>query len=155
MSRVPSLHTTILLDSDTLYNDYCQGHPDLQIKVLDAINFRDEKAMKDLFDVYFKGLSLRECLLFLKELSNKKLDIVFDILLEKVKSSTVDFCSGLVISGFEYGEIVSSVREALDSTAQPEIKVELLKSLKLFSKFGEYNECEKLCERKFGIKAHK
>lgn len=155
VSRVPSLRTSALLDSDTLYNDYCQGHSDLKIKILDAINFRNEKVVRGLFEAYFRDLSLRECFLFLGELSNKRLGLVFDILVEKLRPSTVDFCSGLAAAGFEYDEIVGLVRDALGSSVHPEAKVELLKSLKLFSKFGEYKECERLCERDFGIRVYK
>ncbi|ELA41330.1 uncharacterized protein VICG_01570, partial [Vittaforma corneae ATCC 50505] len=155
MSRVPSLRTPVLLDSDTLYNDYCQGQNDLKIKILDAIGFRDEKVQKDLFEAYFRDLPLRECFLFLGELSNKRLGVVFDILVKKVRPSEMDFCGGLVVAGFEYDEIISFVKSSLSSNAHPEIKVELLKSLKVFSKFGEYKECERLCEKDFGIRVCK
>lgn len=150
--RNPSLKSFNLLDSDTLYNDYCYNYPDLKIKILDQIGFKDEKVIKNLFESYFSNLNLRECFVFLKELQSKNLNLVFDILIKKIKSATIDFCSGLAMAGFEYDEIVSFVKECLLSNIHPDIKVELLKSFKLFSKFGEYVEYEKLCEKDFGIR---
>lgn len=155
MNRNPSLKTSILLDYDTLYNDYCQDHTDLKIKVLDAVNYKDRNEMRNLYEILFKDMSLRDCLLFLKETHNKKLDLVFDILIQKIKPSVIDFCTGLVTAGFEYDEILSSVKDSLGSGISPDIKVELLKSLKMFSKHGEYYECERMCEKTFGIKVYK
>lgn len=155
IKRSPSLKTSILLDSDTLYNDYCFEYPDLQIKVLDAINFKDEFMIRELFERYFRDLPLRECVLFLAELTNKKIRMVFNILIKKIKNETIDFCTSLSMAGFEYDEIITEVRNNLNSSSHPEVKVDLLKSLKRFSKFGEYLECEKMCEKNFGIKVYK
>lgn len=155
ISRDPSLKTSVLLDSDTLYNDYCQDYVDLKIKVLDAINYKDKAEMRNLYELLFKDMPLRDCLLFLKEINNKKLEIVFDILVKKIKPSVIDFCTGLAMAGFEYDEILSSVKDSLESSIGPDIKVELLKSLKTFSKHGEYHECERMCEKTFGIRVYK
>lgn len=155
MRRSPSFHTTTLLDSDILYNDYCCEYPDLKIKVLDAINYKDETVLKSLFGAYFSKHSLQECFLFLRELTNKKIGVVFDLLVGKITPSTVDFCTGLVMAGFDYEEIIEELKKCLDSNIHPEIKIELLKSLKLFSKFDEYSECERNCERNFGIRVNK
>ncbi|KAM0681059.1 hypothetical protein GINT2_000842 [Glugoides intestinalis] len=155
MRRSTSFHTTTLLDSDTLYNDYCCEYPDLKIKVLDAIGYKDENVFKSLFVTYFNSHSLQECFLFLAELTNKKIETVFDSLISKITTSTVDFCTGLVMAGFDYEEIIKEVKKSLDSNIHPEVKIELLKSLKLFSKFNEYSECEKNCEKNFGIRVNK
>lgn len=155
MSRVPSLKTSLLLDSDTLYNDYCQGHDDLKLKILDAINFKDEGVVRRLYEACFRHMGLRECFLLLGELNNKKLEFVFDILINKLTDSSMDFCSGLEAAGFEYDEILAAVKRSLDGNVSPDVKIELLKSLRLFSKFGEYRECERLCEKNFGIRIYK
>jgi len=155
MTRDPSLKTSILLDSETLYNDYCQGHNDLKLKILDTINFKDEGVVSSLYEACFGEMTLKECFMLLGDLTNKKLEMVFGLLLKKVTPSSADLCSGLETAGFEYDEIIGAVKEGLNGNIHPETKVELLKSLRLFSRLGEYKECERLCEKNFGIRVYK
>lgn len=154
-NRDPTFKSYVLLDSDSLYNDYCCNYIDLKIKILDIIKYKDNSVLKDLFETYFKAISLRDCLLFIRELSNKNLEMVFDILAKKIEKSGSDFCEGLLQSGFEYEEIISIVKDRLSSNTHPDIKLQLLKNLRSFSKFGEFKECERNCEKNFGIKIYK
>lgn len=153
--RDPSFKSSTLLDSDTLFNDYCFDHADLKIKILDIIKYKDVAVIKGLFESYFNNLSLRDCILFLQELNNKNLNLVFDILANKIENSSMGFCEGLLQAGFEYDEIISTVKDRLISNMHPDLKIHLLRNLKSFSKFGEFTECENFCEKNYGIRIYK
>lgn len=154
-NRDSSFKSSILLDSDTLFNDYCFNQTDLKIKILDVIKYKDESVLKNLFESYFRDLPLRDCIMFLRDLSNKNIELVFDILANKIETSGSGLCEGLLQAGFEYDEIVSTVKDRLLSNIHPDVKLHLLKNLKTFSKFGEFSDCEKLCEKNFGIRIYK
>lgn len=152
MTREPAMRTSQLLDANTLFNDYSYRHPDLSIKILDAINFRDEKVLRELYSKLFSGRSLRDCVIFLREIANKDLGLVIDLLVDK---DCEDLCASLEQAGFQYEEIIQNVTNVLRGVTHPDIKVSLLKSLRRFSKFGEFKEWESYCEKTFGIRIYK
>lgn len=152
MSREPAMRTSQLLDANTLFNDYSYKYPDLSIRILDAINFKDTKVLRDLYAKEFSGKSLRDCVIFLEGIANKDLSLVIDLLIDK---DSDDICASLDQAGFQYGEIIQNVASSLKSATHPDTKVSLLKSLRRFSRFGEFKEWEAYCEKTFGIRIYK
>jgi len=152
MRRVPAMRTPNLLDYNTLFNDYTYNHPDLSLKVLDAVMCKDDKLYREIYQKLFSTKNVRDCILLIKDLSNKDISLVTSFLVE---SSPEDICNLLEQAGFSYEEIIQAIKSALHSTSKPETKIQLLKSLRKFSKFSEFKECEAFCERSFGIKIYK
>lgn len=150
IERDSSLKTNQLLSADTLFNDYCVEYPDLGIKILDAIGYNNKQVLKRLYSQYFEDKSLLQALVFLKEISNKNLNLVFDILIEKLED-THDFCERLQDAGFNQQDIIAHVNNALQGSVHPKTKNILLRSLEKFIGNDKYAESKKYCETAFGL----
>jgi nuclear pore complex protein Nup155 len=162
LRRSKSLNITQLLSADSLFNDYCYKHYDLSIKILDAINFQDKAVIKETYVKYFKLLTLEECFSFLKQITNKDLDIVLDILISKINNepnfcneSEFSFCKKLVDVGFDHKDVVHHIRGILMNHGHPNIKLYLLNDFQGFADFKDFKECKQYCETVCGIKINK
>ena len=109
VERDPSVKTNQLLNAETLFNDYCYEHSDLGIKVLDAVGFGDKKVLRDLYAKYFHDKSLSQCLAFVREIGNKSLELIIDLLVEKLGDSNANdarkFCEKLSRAGFNHKDV--------------------------------------------------
>lgn len=144
-ARDPSIKTNQLLSADVLFNDYCIDHPDLGIKVLDAIGYCKPDVLNKMYKLYFEDKSLSQALVFLSEIKNKELATVFNILLEKSENCN-DFCNKLHQIGFSEDEIIKNVNESFKTAFHPKIVNNLLKSLELFVGMEKTRKIKKYCE---------
>lgn len=150
VERDKSVRTNTLLNPDTLYNDYCVEYPDLGLKVLDAIDYSDKKALKRLYSRYLEDKGLDRSLAFLSELTNKRLELVIDELVGKMGTEE-DFCRKLEASGFADGEIVTQVESSLQRVTHPDTKGRLLRSYERFVGREGSSGARSYCEQAFGF----
>lgn len=149
MERDPLTKTNQLLTADSLFNDYCCNHPDLGIKVLDIVGYGDKKVLRSLYVQHFQDLGLSECLSFLKEITRKDLELVIDLLIDKMED-TRDMCERLLACGFGYGDILKHVRDAVGFSRHPKVKDALLKNVESFTVQKDLIETGRYCENPHG-----
>lgn len=129
MDRDPSRRTARLLSADELFNDHCGDHPDLGLRVLDAIGFADPQVHRDLYARAFADLSLAQALAFLTTIINKDLGLVLDLLIPKTGDLDFDFCERLVAAGFRRSEVIAMVSEAVHGAYHPDVRDRLSKAV--------------------------
>ncbi len=145
MERDSSLKTNQLLSADTLFNDYCVDYPDLGIKVLDIIAYPNREILRKLYRLYFENKNLSQALGFLRDINNKDISLVFDILVEK-SENCIDFCEKLHDAGFLEDDILAATAEYLKLGDHPRILDNLLKSSEKFIERGKLNVAKKFCK---------